>query len=252
MKTFKKILLTILRYFTVPLTFLTSFGLTWFLLPLAKDTVIGKGILKVFSNTAIFWITLSSAILLTTFIILNIIFNKSPKAKTKNLVIHTNTWVAGLVGIFMALSTFILTNPIIAEGISITIPKKIAIGIDVVLLVIFHVFSEKLNRIINRRIQAYETAKEMNVVGRSSIIWVNILKLVEILFPEILILGLLCLMLSWDVSSYFTVLLISFVIPIIGNIICDFNTRTEIIDKKEKEHKRLVDDVANSIKGENK
>ena len=94
----------------------------------------------------------------------------------------------------------------------------------------------------------YETSKETNVVGRSSIIWINLLKLLELIFPEMLVLLLLCLMLSWNVGGYFTMLLIGFTIPIIGNIICDFNARKEIAKLNEEQHQRLVNDVANKIK----
>ena len=41
-----------------------------------------------------------------------------------------------------------------------------------------------------------ENAKEINTVGRSSIIITNILKLIEILFPEVLILSLMCFCVS--------------------------------------------------------
>ena len=76
--------------------------------------------------------------------------------------------------------------------------------------------------------------KNPNIVGRSSILLINILKLIEILYPELLILGLLCYCLSWNIATYLIIIIGTF-IPVIGNIISDINTRKEIrIKNKEK------------------
>ena len=114
----------------------------------------------------------------------------------------------------------------------------------------FHIFSGKISKMINRKIQAYEDSKELNTSGRSSIIWINMLKLFEIIFPEMLILLLLCVMLSWNVAGYFTMLLIGFTIPMIGNIICDFTIKKEIAKINKEKHQQLVNDVADKIKGD--
>ena len=87
---------------------------------------------------------------------------------------------------------------------------------------------------------------------RSSIIVINLLKLLELILPEMLILILLSLMLSWNVAGYFTMLLIGFTIPLIGNIICDFNARKEIAKLNEEQHQKLVNDVATKMKGDKK
>lgn len=249
MKVFKAIAMWLMMILSIPLIMLSAFGITWYALPTTKETIFGKLILKNITEKTIFWVFLASVILTVVFTILLIIFNRNQRSKVKNFFIHFNTWSYCLVSALLAVTTFVLLNPITTEGITIGIPKKIMIGIDMVVLVLFHIFAGKLNRIINRKIQAYDNAKELSVVGRSSIIWVNLLKVIELIFPEVLVLVLLCLMMSWDVAGYFTIILIATVIPLIGNIICDFNVRKEIVKNNEAQHQKLVNDVANNLKG---
>lgn len=248
MKVLKNSLLGLMNICTIILSLIVSAGVIWYLLPSVKDTSLGTFVLSLLSEKALFWFILISSILLVLFIVLDIIFNKEKSAKYKNFFVHINTWICCLVGVIFTVVTFALVNPLITTGITINIPKKIVIGIDLFILVMFHIFSGKLAKLINRKIQSYDNAKEINVLGRSSIVWVNILKLVDIVFPEILVLILLCVMLSWDVAGYFTILLLSCIIPIIGNIICDLNIRKEITIKDYNKHKKLVDDVADKIK----
>jgi hypothetical protein len=154
----------------------------------------------------------------------------------------------GLVAIALAVATFVLVNPLTAEEVIITMPKKITIGVGIVLLALFHIFSGKVSKIVNRKIQAYDTSKEMNTVGRSSVIFMNILKLLEILFPELIVLILLCMCVSFNVSIYFLVALIACLVPVLGNIVCDFNIRREIRRKEQLEKEELVQKISNNIR----
>lgn len=249
MNIFKKILLWIMNILSIPLTLITSLGIVWYILPLGEGLQIYDYINKHISTPLRFWLTVICGFFLLVIIILQLIFGRLQSSKIRNFFLHTNTWIACIISTIFAIASFAVNN-ITTEGIAIGVPQKIIIGIDIVFLVMFHMFSGKINKIINRRIQAYETSKETNVVGRSSIIWINLLKLLELIFPEMLVLLLLCLMLSWNVGGYFTMLLIGFTIPIIGNIICDFNARKEIAKLNEQQHQRLVNDVANRVKGD--
>lgn len=115
---------------------------------------------------------------------------------------------------------------------------------------IFHIFSNKISKIVNRKIQAYENAKELNVVGRSSIIFTNILKLLEILFPEVIVLVLICSCLGWNVATSFVIVLVAMLIPMIGNIDCDFNTRAEIKRLNQIKEDKFAEKVAGNMRGE--
>ena len=176
------------------------------------------------------------------------IFGKHQPAKLRNFFTHLNSWSTALVAIALSIYTFIYCNPLVAETVIISIPRKISIGVTLMFLILFHMFSSKLSTVINRKIQAYETAKEMNQVGRSSVVVVNFFKLFEVFFPEMLVLLLICYCVSWNVASFFIVILVASLIPMIGNIICDFTTRKEIRINQEKEKDELAKRVAENIK----
>lgn len=248
MKIFKSILFWFLNILSIPLTTITTTGIVWYILPLGEGLQIYDFINKHVSTPLRFWLTVGCGFLLLITMILQIFLGKGQKSKIKNFFLHINTWIACLISTVFAIASFAVNN-ISTEGIEIGIPQKIIIGIDIIFLLCFHIFAGKISKILNRKIQAYENSKEINVVGRSSIIVVNLLKLLELIFPEMLVLLLLCLMLSWNVAGYFTMLLIGFTIPIIGNIICDFTARKEIAKLNEEKHQKLVNDVANKIKG---
>lgn len=249
MKVLKAILFWIFNLLSIPLTIICSLGVVWYILPLTEGLQIYDFINNYISTALRFWLTVGSGFLLLIILIAQIVISKEQKSKVKNFFLHLDTWLVCLISTVFAVSSFAM-NSINTEGIAIGIPQKIIIGVDIVLLLFFHVFSGKISKVLNRKIQAYETSREMNVVGRSSIVWINLLKLLELIFPEMLILLLLCLMLSWNIAGYFTMLLIGFTIPIIGNIICDFNARKEIIKINKKNHENLVNDIANKIKKE--
>lgn len=247
MKTFKNISMWVLRVLSVLFTLVASFGIVWYILPLSSGLQIYDFINTYVSTTLRFWLTVGSTMLLTITSVLLIIFGKDDNSKVRNFFLHTNTWIACIISTVFAIMSFAV-NTISTEGIEIGVPQKIIIGVDVIFLLMFHIFAGKLSKVINRKIQAYENSKEMSAVGRSSILWINLLKLLELIFPEMLVLLLLALMLSWNVAGYFTMLLIGFTIPLVGNIICDFVARKEIIRKNKKEHEKLVNDIANKMK----
>lgn len=241
MRIFKKSLLLCLDILSVVASIVCSVALLWYTLPAIRTCIIGDFITAHISEGLIFWSSIASGSVLMISLILNLIWTSSTRASVKNFFVHTATWLSAIIILLTVAAVFVLTNPISSTGIEIGPGKKVMIGIDVILLLLFHLFSGKFAKIINRRIQAYETSKEMSVAGRSSIIFVNILKLVEILLPEMLVLVLLCLLVSWDISGFFALLLIGFIIPVVGNIISDFNIRAEILRKdKEKKDGRLV------------
>lgn len=249
-KLWKSILLILVNIVSIPLSLLATAGIIWYTLPALKLTIIGKAILSVLSPTVVFWITIVSAVLCTVLYIIQGIFNKNLSSKLKNLFIHINTWAIAIVATGLSIATFILVNPLVGKEIAITVPRKISIGTILICLILFHLFSKKLSLIVNRRIQAYETAKESNLIGRGSVVLTNFLKLFEIFFPEMLILALVCCCVSWSVASYFIIVLSSSFIPMIGNIICDFNARSELKKLKEKNDNDLVNKVVNQIKGD--
>lgn len=246
---FKQILLVISSIINLPLAILTTFGIIWFSLPNLQTLMINDWNLTFLNNTLVFWVTLSSGIISLTLYILIKIFSKYQSAKFRNFMTHLITWLMALVAIALAVTTFILTE-ISEKEFMLQNWQKISIGICFVLMFIFHIFSNKISKIVNRKIQAYENAKELNVVGRSSIIFTNILKLLEILFPEVIVLVLICSCLGWNVATSFVIVLVAMLIPMIGNIDCDFNTRAEIKRLNQIKEDKFAEKVAGNMRGE--
>lgn len=246
----KNVFYLILRILMIPLCVLTTTGIIWYTLPAISTTIIGTKILSVLSTQLIFWITLCSSVLLSIFTILTMLLSKNFKARYKNFFIHFDTWLMALLAIGLAITVFVISNPLISEQLEITTTRKIGIGISIILLIVFYALSGKIGKIINRRIQAYESAKEANVIGRGSVFFTNLLKVIELFFPEIAILAIICFCVSWNVACYFLVMIASFIVPMLGNIACDLNIRSEIKVRNEKDKQELVERISNNIKGE--
>lgn len=245
MKVFKTILFILSTLLIIPLGLVMAGGAVWYTLPALATTELGLFITKYLSSTAIFWTVIGSTILYVVLRLLQIIFNRDLSAKLKNFIIHLNTWSMCLVALAGALYTFAMANPLVAQAVVITIPRKISIGICLICLIAFHILSGKVMKIINRKIQAYDNAKEANQIGRSSVIFINLLKLFEMFFPEMVVLALLCSCVSWNIASYFIIVIIAGFIPVIGNIESDFNTRREIKIKQRLEQDKLAEKIAN-------
>lgn len=239
----------ILNIILIPIYILLSVGLLWYLLPIIQQSSIGVIILGALSQTSLFFILIGSAVFAVILNIVNIFLMKNIKAKARNFFIHIHSWIIALTLIIVVVYGFIFVNPLIVESIEITMPKKIGIGVILTVLILFRTFSNKITGIINRKIQSYDTAKELNTVGRSSIIIVNTLKVFELMFPEMLTLLLLSLFVSWNISSYFIVILMACAIVFIGNIVADFITRNELNKIKEQEQNALVEKISNNLKG---
>lgn len=248
MKIFLKILFLLLNMVNIGLSALSGCGAIWYTLPEIQKTKIGTFVLQYLTPQSIFWITVVSASFLILFYLVDKIFDRYLSAKCRNFFTHFNTWLIALIAIGLSITTFILAK-VEVTAFELTTTRKIEIGVCFVLLLFAFLFGNKISKIINRKIQAYETSKEMNVQGRGSIIITNLLKLMEIMFPEVIVLSLVSFCLSVNVAMYFIVVLIAFTLPIFGNIDCDLTTRREINKLREQDKESLIDDISNSMRG---
>lgn len=222
-------------------------GIIWFVIPSIQKTGFGSAIASVLSNEVIFYILIACAVLFITFSILCKFCFKSCSAKFKNFFIHLTSWIMAITAILTAILGFIYSN-IEISTFDLSTLRKTGILVCFGLLFLSHIVSGKIAKIVNRKIQSYNTAKEMNIPGRSSIVWTNLLRLVEVLFPEIIILTLISFCVSWNVAAYFLIILVASIIPMMGNIFSDFNTRSEILRDKEKQNNKFIEDVAKKVK----
>lgn len=114
-------------------------------------------------------------------------------------------------------------------------------------MLLYAIIAPKVRKLVDRKIQAYDTAKELNAEGRSSVVGMQLLKCLDFICPEIFLMIALCFAFNWAISLYFIFIICSFVIPIIGNIICDKRVKVEARKRKEQERETLVNEVANAV-----
>lgn len=257
MKTFKGILFLILNIILIASNILLASSACWYLIPglqqLVTQTGGGEFFRTIFNglnlnNQIVFWILIVSTIVSLTLFIVNFIIGRRLHPKYKNIFIHLNTWIIALFISAISIYTFVCIDPLSSNAITFSATKKATVGIVLAVIIVGHLIQGKLSTIINRKIQAYETAKEMNTISPLSTIYINILKMIELFCPEMLILVLLALLVSWNVACYFIIIILSCVIPMIGNMCCDFNRmRYTNLVKKIKEYK-----LTQELKGDNK
>ena len=230
-----------------PIFLVLTFALAWYVLPAIQTTFVGEWLLSLVSAQEIFIISLcliGGAIL---FYILGNIFNTVKNSKVKNFYTHMLTWCLAILLIAESLFIFFVSDSLQTVAIELTLFRKIAIGAGVFSLLLYQILSKKVGELVDRRIQAYDTAKELNANGRSSVIGMQILKTLDFIFPEAIILLVLCFAFNFEISLYFIFILASFALPVIGNIICDKRARKEAIQKSEEEKFTVVNETAEAV-----
>lgn len=75
----------------------------------------------------------------------------------------------------------------------------------------------------------------------------NILKVIDFVFPEIILLIVLCFSFNFELSLYFIFIIVSFFIPIIGNMVCDKRVKREAVRKQEEEREVTVNETAEAV-----
>lgn len=195
MKIFKNILYIIINILVIALSIASVACACWYAIPTLQVTNIGQTITKALSPNIIMWISIGVGATLILFYSIKKLCFRRFSAKYQNFFTHLTTWLMMLSAIALAIIGFIFGNVEIT-AFDLTKLRKTGILICFGLLFLSHLMSSKIGKFVNRKIQAYENAKELNVVGRSSIIITNLLKLIEILFPEIIVLTLICFCVS--------------------------------------------------------
>lgn len=243
-----KFILALLCYLLIiPICLLLTLVATWYILPAFQTTFIGKNILELLTTQEIFIISLSLIGGLIFFLILGKLFNNVKNSKLNNFYTHILTWLLALCLVVEALFTFFVSVTLSTTAFELTMARKVSIGIGVLLMGLYGLLHKKLGKLIDRKLQAYDTAKELNANGRSSVIWVNLLKVIDFVFPEIILLAVLCFSFNFELSLYFIFIIVSFFIPIIGNMICDKRVKREAVRKQEEEREITVNETAEAV-----
>jgi hypothetical protein len=111
----------------------------------------------------------------------------------------------------------------------------------------YSITRKKFGKLVDRKIQAYDTAKELNANGRSSVVIVQILKAIDLVFPEVILLATLCFAFNFEISLYFIFVLAAFILPLIGNMICDKRVKNEAKRKAEEEREVITNETATAV-----
>ena len=78
-------------------------------------------------------------------------------------------------------------------------------------------------------------------------VWMNIFKTLDFICPELILLSMLCFAVNFEIALYFIFVIGAFIIPIIGNMICDKRVKKEAIKKKEEENAAQVNATAEAV-----
>ena len=79
----------------------------------------------------------------------------------------------------------------------------------------------------------------------------QLLKWFDFICPELFLLIALCFAFNWEISLYFVFIICSFVLPMIGNMVCDKRVKKECIRNKEMEREVLVSEIVNAMQQPN-
>ena len=231
----------------IPITLVITVCLVWYILPAFQTTSIGIWIGDNITASGMLGITIGAGcgfILCSIFAgLLNII----KSSKINNFCLHILTWLLAIILVAETGYTFFAANALQSAAFELTFIRKICLVCGMLLMMLYCMLHKKIGKLVDRKLQAYDTAKELNAVRRSSIVWVNILKTIDFIFPEFILLLMLCFAFNFQISLYFIVMMSALLIPIIGNMICDKRIRLEAVRKEKEKTKQQIDATAEAV-----
>lgn len=248
MKTVLKFIASFICYAAfIPCVLAFTVCLTWYLLPAFQVTSLGTLINSHIEQD----LQLLTTILIGCFTLLLMIFGKVftviKKSKALNFYTHLITWLVAIVLAAESVYTFIASVRIHTSAVALSPVRKIGILVCAVALLLYAVIAPKVRLLVDRRIQSYDTAKELNVNGRSSVVGMQILKCLDFICPELFLLIALCFAFNWEISVYFLFIIAAFCIPIIGNMICDGRVKREAVQIELEKQEAQVNSTAEAV-----
>ena len=231
----------------IPITLLLTICLCWYLLPACKTTSVGIWLVANITEQGMFITTLASIALFILFTILTKIFHVIDNSKINNFCLHVLTWMLALAIVSETFYIFFAAQALNAAEFELTLVRKICLACGMAMMMLYCMFHKKLGKLVDRKIQAYDTAKELNANGRSSVVWVNILKTVDFIFPEFILLLMLCFSFNFEISLYFLIIMAAFLFPVIGNMICDKRVKKEAVRREEEKVEAQINATAEAV-----
>lgn len=222
-------------------------GVSWYALPACQETYLGKLLLTTLEESGIMWGTIGAVVGSVAFYILGKVFTVIKNSMALNLYTHIVSWLIAIIIVAVIGYIFAVSETMVAASFTLNAVRRGGILVCLVLMFLYTLFHKKLGKLVDRKIQAYDTAKELNANGRSPVIWVNFLKTADFILPEVIAFILICFCFNFNIAKYFIVIACSFFIPVVGNIICDKRVKKEAIRRAEEERETLVNEVATAV-----
>lgn len=248
MKNVIKFILSFICYLAfIPGVLALTIFTTWYLLPAFQTTDLGilfRDFVGADSIALMFIIIGAICVFLFMF---GKLFTVIKNSKALNFYTHLLTWLLAIALVAEAGYSFVASSAIQAAAIELNLVRKIGILACGVSMLLYAIIAPKVRILVNRKIQAYDTAKELNANGRSSVVWMQILKCFDFICPELFLLIALCFAFNWEVSLYFIFLICAFVIPIIGNMVCDGRVKKEAVRKEQEKQDAQVNATAEAV-----
>ena len=248
MKNVIKFILSFICYIALTVCILGSTIIgTWYVLPAFQTTQLGLLIKNFITSEEMLIISISLGVGIIFFFCMAKIFTVIKSSKALNFYTHIITWITALLLAAEAGYSFIASDTIYTAAITLNLGRKIGILACVIALLFYAIIAPKVRRLVERRIQAYDTAKELNANGRSSVIGMQVLKCFDFICPEVFLLVALCFAFNWEISLYFIFVICAFLLPIVGNMICDKRVKKEAKKRQVEAEEAQVNATAEAV-----
>ena len=159
---------------------------------------------------------------------------------------HVIRW-SGFV-VMGAINGYLLVdNVVLAEAVPAG--AKLGFGAMLALMVGFVVGWAKINKMIGRKLQAVQTAQELNVVGQTALWWTTALEWAGVVVPLTILGGLFFFVGTYfaDIGQTIFLMTATLAVPITTSLIYKGMKRTEIIKAKQDEKEDLINKVADKV-----
>lgn len=248
MKTALRIIVATLSYILfIPAILAATLCLTWYCLPEFGSTGLGMSIGNWIGQEHMLLTTILVGISTITFFILGKVFNPVKNSKVVNFYTHMITWLVAVVLACESIYTFIASDVVQTVSVSFSATRKCGILCCGIAMLLYSIIAPKVRKLVDRRIQAYDTAKELNAKGRSSVVGMQILKCFDFVCPELFLLLALCFAFNWEIALYFIYMIAAFVIPVCGNMICDARVKREATLREIKQQESQINATATAV-----
>ena len=160
----------------------------------------------------------------------------------KHLIRWSGFAVAGAINGYLVVDSVVL-----ADGVDAG--PKVGFTVMLALLVGFIVGWAKVNKIIGRKLQAVQTAKEMNVVGSSALWWTTALEWSGVVIPLGILGGLFYFVGTYfgDIGQAIGLMTATLTIPMATSLIYKVMQRNDIIESEQLKQENLIKGVADEV-----